>query len=114
MEQIRPGEIEDVCIVADSDHISIEPETFFKPLIGTSDSAIADVFRYAQKNIAIDDAIILPPDTSEPDSSLVEDIIPKDTFVATENSTLQEIDPERSVFADILKPVEGEEVSGSK
>ena len=114
MEQIRPGEIEDVCIVADSDHISIEPETFFKPLIGTSDSAIADVFRYAQKNIAIDDAIILPPDTSEPDSSLVEDIIPKDTFVATENSTSQEIDPERSVFADILKPVEGEEVSINK
>ncbi|SDF50798.1 Mg-chelatase subunit ChlD [Methanolobus vulcani] len=109
MEQIRPGEIEDVCIVADSDHMSIEPETFFKPLIGTSDSAIADVFRYAQEKVSIDDAIILPPDTSEPDSSLVEDIIPEDAFVGAEAET-QEIDPERSIFADILKPAENEEV----
>jgi len=106
MEQIRPGEIGDVCIVADSDYMSIEAETFFKPLIGTSDSALADVFRYAQDSVAIDDAIILPPDISEPDSSLVEDMIPEDSFVGTESSDPQEIDPERSIFADILEPVE--------
>ncbi|TQD24028.1 VWA domain-containing protein [Methanolobus vulcani] len=106
MEQIRPGEIDDVCIVADSDYMSIEPETFFKPLIGTSDSAIADVFRYAQAKISIDDAIILAPDVSEPDSSLVEDIIPEHTFAATEDTTPQEIDPERSIFADILGSAE--------
>nr|WP_321496625.1 VWA domain-containing protein [uncultured Methanolobus sp.] len=111
MEQIRPGEIEDVCIVADSDYMSIEPETFFKPLIGTSDSALADVFRYAPESVAIDDAIILPPDTSEPDSSLVEDILPEDTFVETETSETQETDPERSIFADILKPAEEGHVS---
>jgi magnesium chelatase subunit D len=106
MEQIRPGEIEDVCIIADSDYISMEPETFFKPLIGTSDSAIADVFRYAQKKISVDDAIIMPPDTSESDSSPVENIIPEETFAATEETNPQEIDPERSIFADILRPAE--------
>jgi magnesium chelatase subunit D len=110
MEQIRPGEIEDVCIIADSDYISMEPETFFKPLIGTSDSAIVDVFRYAQEKISVDDAIIMPPDTPESDSSPVENIIPEETFAATEETNPQEIDPERSIFADILKPVE-EEIS---
>ncbi|MBP1908013.1 VWA domain-containing protein [Methanolobus bombayensis] len=110
MEQIRPGEIEDVCIVADSDYISMEPESFFKPLIGTSDSALADVFRYAQEKISIDDTIILAPDTSEPDSSLVEDIIPEETFSHSEDSTSQEIDPERSIFADILEPAEDEDI----
>ena len=108
MEQIRPGEIEDVCIIADSDYISMEPDTFFKPLIGTSDSAIVDVFRYAQEKVSVDDAIIMPPDTSESDSSLVGTIIPEETFAATAETNPQEIDPERSIFADILKPVEGE------
>ena len=111
MEQIRPGEIEDVCIVADSDYMSIEPETFFKPLIGTSDSALADVFRYAQESVAIDDAIILPPDISEPDSSLVKDIIPEETFVSAEYTAHQEVDPEKSLFADVLEPAENMGVS---
>jgi magnesium chelatase subunit D len=106
MDQIRPGEIDDVCIVADSDYMSIEPETFFKPLIGTSDSAIADVFRYAQAKISIDDAIILAPDVSEPDCSLVEDMIPEEAFAAIEDSNPQEIDSERSIFADIMGPAE--------
>jgi magnesium chelatase subunit D len=111
MEQIRPGEIGDVCIVADSDHMFIEPEAFFKPLIGTSDSALADVFKYSHESVAIDDVIILPPDTSEPDSSLVEDVLPDYAFVGADASEAQEIDTERSIFADILKPAENEDVS---
>ena len=111
MDQIRPDEIEDVCIVADSDYMSMEPETFFKPLFGTSDSALADAFRYSQKDIEVDDAVILPPDTAEPDSSIVKDIIPEDTFVRAEENKSQEADPERSIFADIPGFADEENVS---
>ncbi len=105
MEQIRPGEIRDVYIVADSDHMVLDSESFFKPLIGTSDSSLAEVFRNTQKEENTDDAVILPVDR-EADESQIEDVIPGNAFVQNAEGDVSEIDPERSLFADILKTPE--------
>ncbi|WMW22153.1 VWA domain-containing protein [Methanolobus mangrovi] len=104
MEQIRPDEIEDVYIVADSDHMTMEPGAFFTPLIGTSDTAVAAVFKNPQNNVPLDDAPVLTSEREETDSSLVTGPIPEAAFVDLAEKDASKYDPERSAFADILKP----------
>ncbi len=120
MEQIRPEEIRDVYIVADSDHVVVDSKSFFKPLIGTSDSSLTGVFRNTQSDEPEDDSVILSAE-DEPDVSLVEDAIPDDAFVQVNDDNDKESDIERSFFADILPPQEDEgelehnsEISGTQ
>ncbi|WP_340819368.1 VWA domain-containing protein [Methanolobus sp. WCC4] len=109
MDQIRPDEIRDVYIVADSDHVAMEPETFFRPILGVSDTAVADVIRNTQKEVPEDDVVILPNDVAEPDSSVVADVLPEDTFTPVPDEEPVEDDPERSAFADLLEPLPDED-----
>lgn len=104
MEQIRPDEIKDVYIIADSDHLMMEPEAFFRPILGVSDSAVADVIRNTQEDLPEDDAVILPNDVAEPDSSLIADVVPENTFKPVHDEGSVENDTERSAFADLLEP----------
>lgn len=91
MDQIRPDEIRDVYIIADSDYLQMDPQVFFRPILGVSDSAVADVIRNTQEEIPDDDAIILSDDVAEPESAVVTDFFSED-------------DPERSAFAGLLEP----------
>lgn len=104
MEQIRPAEIEDVYIVGDSDHMTMTPEAFFKPLIGTSDTAVAAVFKNQQDDAPQNYAIVLPAEMTDPDSSLVADVLPEDTFVQSAKKESHEDEHNKSVFDDLLKP----------
>jgi magnesium chelatase subunit D len=103
MEQIRPDEIHEVYIVADSDHLSMDTDVFFRPLIGSSDAALSAVFKTGA-DVPVDDAVLLPDYPGEPDSSQVVDIIPEDAFTRVLETDQFEKDPERSAFADLLKP----------
>ncbi|MDG6242926.1 MAG: VWA domain-containing protein [Methanolobus sp.] len=102
MEQIRPDEIHEVYIVADSDHLSMDTDVFFRPLIGSSDTALSAVFK-TEAHVHVDDAVLLPADHVEPDSSQVVDIIPDDAFSGVLETDQFETDPEGPVFADLLK-----------
>ncbi|WP_094226744.1 VWA domain-containing protein [Methanolobus psychrotolerans] len=103
MEQIRPDEVENIYIVADSDHIVMEPAVFFKPLIGVSDSAVVAVFKSSQDNIPSDDTLVLPADVAEPDISLVSNVIPEDTFAQVPKKDIDNDLSEKSVFSGMLE-----------
>jgi magnesium chelatase subunit D len=104
MEQIRPSEIEDVYIIADSDHLVIDSDTFFGPIIGVPDSALSSVIKNTQDNGSYDAAIVLPDEVAEPDRSLVADMIPEDAFAPVTNAFSSEEDFEISAFAGLLEP----------
>ncbi|MEZ5334745.1 MAG: hypothetical protein R2741_05650 [Methanolobus sp.] len=98
MEQIRPSEIEEVYIIADSDFTQIDTDSFFKPILGVSDSSASFLIKNTQENVVRGDAIVLPDEEVEPDTSLVEDVIPEDTFVPDIETPSYDLDSDKSAF----------------
>lgn len=97
-EQIRPSEIEEVYIVADSDFMQVDADSFFRPILGISDSSASFLIKNTQENVPQGDAVILPEEQAEPDISLVDNVIPENAFVSESVTSSYDVDSRKSAF----------------
>lgn len=86
IEQLRPSEISTVYVVADTDHVQIDPVAFFKPLLGEDTAAVPSFLETGESGFgtllsADDDTEILTDDEQYYSNEPIESVPTGDMFL---------------------------------